>query len=221
MKKHALLVILALLMLFQSGCLTITEKYKVNRDGSGSMEYTIDMSGMQSFMQAFSDSTMQGSHMMEIDQSFRQILPYLAATQGISNAMLTGDPGNFVYGIKYDFDDQQALNIAMAVILNEEDEHRSQFVELGKKRFIRYPLTTKEITDGKLFGGKDSSENSLALQIMDEMNYKISVMLPKRVKKVSSGAGITQENDRKVIINATFSQIVNNNEILRTEIKTR
>ncbi len=208
-------------LLFLNSCLTVYEKYTLNRDGSGAMEYIIDMSELHSMMQAFSDSSGEGTNPMEIAQSFKEILPGLQDIPGITNVRLTGDADDYIYGIKYDFRDQDALNHAMAVILGSSDTTGIRYVEIKKKRFIRYPLTSDEITGNDLFAGQDSSSNSLAQKILDEMFYNISVTFPKRVKKVESMAETTQDKNNTVTVRATFSQILNNSEFLRTEIKTR
>ena len=196
MKKLHLLVMLCIPLLFLSSCLTVYEKYTLNRDGSGAMEYIIDMSELHSMMQAFSDSSGEGTNPLEIDQSFREILPGLKDIPGITNVRLTGDADDYIYGIKYDFGDQDALNHAMAVILGSSDTTGIRYVEIKKKRFIRYSLTSDEITGNDLFAGQDSSTNSLAQKILDEMFYNISVTFPKRVKKVESMAETTQDKDK-------------------------
>ncbi len=221
MKRIRYILLMILPLLFLSSCLTVYEKYTLNRDGSGTMEYLIDMSELQSLMQAFSDSTMEGMKSLEVDQSFREFIPGLRAIQGISNVRLTGDAAHYIYGIKYDFTGQEALNKALATILDEKNESSARFVELKRKRFTRLPLTSSEFSSGGLFGGNDSTDNSMASRMLDAMDYNISVTFPKRVRKVKSDADISREGDRTVTIRATFNQIIQNSDFLKTEIKTR
>ncbi len=216
------ILLLAVALPFLSSCITIYEKYTINRDGSGTMEYLIDMGELKSFIQAIADSSDEMNSVPEFDQSFHEMLPGLNELPGISNIRLTGNPDNFVFGIRYDFRDQESLNRAMGVIFADTLNSGLQYVELKKKLFIRHPLISGGISDASKFALEDSSDNTLAMKMLDEMDYAVHVTFNgRRVKKVKSMAEVEKTTDSSVSINATFSQILNNNEYLSTEIKSK
>jgi hypothetical protein len=218
--KQFFLLALFMGLLFLSGCITIIEKYTIHKDGSGSMEYIIDMSEMYEMMASFTDST-EENETMELDQSLRVALPVLSNTNGISNVELTGDISRYIAGIKFDFKDTESLNQALAVILEGEESSGTpaQYVEIKGKNFTRFSLTSKEFNKEDLLGSQEF-DTETTKSILESMKYKISVSFDKKVKKVTTLANFTQD-EKTVLIEANFSDIFDNTEILKTTIKTK
>jgi hypothetical protein len=221
MRKSGL-ILSVFALLFLSSCLSIYEKYTINKDGSGTMEYLIDMNELHSLMLAFSDSSESVDGNMEIDQSFRDILPSVEKIPGISDVRLSGSPENYTYGIKFGFTDQVALNRALNLILGQDPQNTRKYVEIKKHKFIRFPVTNKEITGGDFMAKNDTSDNKLAVKMLEEMKYNIEVNFPEsRVRKLKTGAETIEKSIHSVDVRASFSQIIDNNEVLKTEIKSR
>ena len=219
MKKLLLFSFSASLLLLTS-CITIFEKYKINADGSGTLEYIIDMSEMYEMMAAFSDST-EEMDMSGFDESMRETLPGLKNLSGISNIELTGNPTKFIAGVKFDFNNFDALNKAMAILfMNEEkSEDKTKYVEIKGKNFTRFGLTSKEFNKEALLGSEELDEETMKT-LLESMKYKISVEFEKPVKKVTSMAVLTQEKN-SVLIETNLSEIFNNSDYLKTIIKTK
>ncbi|MGC9341584.1 MAG: hypothetical protein ACP5E3_02700, partial [Bacteroidales bacterium] len=100
--KKLVWVFVSVGFLFLSSCITIFESYKFNRDGSGSMEYLIDLSELQSLMEVFSDSLVIND--LNFGESFEIAVPELNGMKGISNAYLAGNPAKFLFGIGFEFE---------------------------------------------------------------------------------------------------------------------
>jgi len=219
MKKLLLFSFSASLLLLTS-CITIFEKYKINADGSGTLEYIIDMSEMYEMMAAFSDST-EEMDMSGFDESMRETLPGLKNLSGISNIELTGNPTKFIAGVKFDFNNSDALNKAMAILfMNEEkSEDKTKYVEIKGKNFTRFGLTSKEFNKEALLGSEELDQETMKT-LLESMKYKISVEFEKPVKKVTSMAVLTQEKN-SVLLETNLSEIFNNSDYLKTIIKTK
>jgi hypothetical protein len=218
--KYYSIAALTISLLFLTGCITIIEKYTIHKDGSGSMEYIIDMSEMYEMMASFTDST-EENETMALDQSLREALPALTNTNGISNVELTGDISHYIAGIKFDFKDSESLNLALAVILQGEESSATpaQYIEIKGKNFTRFSLTSKEFNKEDLLDSQEFDAETTK-SILESMKYKISVSFDKKVKKVTTLATYTKE-DNTVEIEADFSDIFDNTDILKTTIKTK
>lgn len=203
-----------------SGCITVFEKYKINSDGSGTMEYIIDMSEMYEMIASFSDSS-QEIETVELDKSLKEALPGLEQIKGISNAELTGDMKHYVAGIKFDFTGMEALNKAIAVLYkgNESETTERVYVERKGKKFTRYGQTSEEFNKETLLGSGEISAET-AKMVLESMKYKISVEFARPVKKVTSLAAHTVEGNL-VTIETNFSEMLDNPDFLKTFIKTK
>ncbi len=219
MKRLSLFGI-TLALLFFTGCVTIFEKYKINADGSGTMEYIIDMSELYEMMGAFSDST-EEIESSDMDVTLREALPELENIPGITKVELTGDVTNYVAGIRFDFKDVKALNNALAILLEDEEGTAASvnYVEFKGKTFIRNGQASQQFNKEDLFGDEEMDEESTKM-IMESMKYNISVEFRKPVKKVTSLANYTVENN-SVTVEATFAEILDNPEFMKTTIKTK
>jgi hypothetical protein len=218
--KQIYLLVVVMGLLFLTGCITIIEKYNIHKDGSGSMEYIIDMSEMYEMMASFSDSTDE-NQTNDLDQSLRAALPELINMEGISNVELTGDISRFIAGIKFDFKDAESLNLALAAILEGEESSGIpvKYIEINGKNFTRFSLTSKEFNKEALLDSQEFDAET-AKSILESMKYKISVSFEKKIKKVTTLADYTLE-DKAAVIETNFSEIFDNADILKTTIKTR
>jgi len=219
MKKLSLLGV-SIALLFLTGCITIIERYKINADGSGTMEYLIDMSEMYEMMASFSDST-EKPETAEIDKSMREALPILNTIDGITNVELTGDISRYIAGVKFDFKDVKALNKALSIVLEGGSNPGSevQYVAIKGKTFTRFSMTSKEFNKEEILSGQELDEETTKM-MLESMKYTISVSFEKPVKKVTTLATYTKE-DNVVLVETNFSQIFDNTEILKTIIKTK
>lgn len=219
MKKISLIGI-SLSLLFLTGCITIFEKYTINANGSGTMEYLIDLSEMYEIMANLSDS-INDVQSNEIDEAWLEALPLLNGIEGISNAKLSGDPTKYIAGIKFDFKNPEALNKALAIIFEDAETNQSdvQYVALKGKTFTRFRATSKEFNKEELLGSEGLDEETTRM-MLSEMKYKISVNFEKKVKKVKTLSTFTKD-DKSVNIEVSFADLFDNPDILKTEIKTR
>jgi hypothetical protein len=219
MKRLRFIIPAAFMVLF-SGCITIFEKYSFNKDGSGTMEYLVDMSELYSMMQAFSDSA--SNEEMNLDQSFADMKPSLEAVEGISNVMLTGDTDNYIFGIKYQFRNVEALNEALGLLMNAEGGNSEKFVDYTKKTFTRYHKTSDEFSPEALLGeDNEGMDESMVEGMLEGMKYKIFVTMPGKVKSVSTNAEYVTEGSNEVRVEANFSQMVKDTELLKMVIKSK
>lgn len=220
--RKVFLLLFTVFFLGLTSCLTIYEKYTINRDGSGTFEYIIDLSELYSMMETFaSEEDMNQVKNSDFGESFRQVIPELKDVQGISKIEETGNPANYVYGIKFDFGDVIALNKAMALLLDDNSESEIEYVNIEKKKFVRYHKTSNEFSKEALLGEEGVTDESMMKGVLEGMKYKIIVNLPRKVKSVQTRALNEKGEDGFVEIEANFNSMLEDNEYLKTVIKTR
>jgi hypothetical protein len=219
MKKLSL-VALTIGLLLLTGCITVIEKYTINKNGSGTMEYIIDMSEMYEMMATFSDST-EDTETAEIDQSMRDAIPGLNSLDGITNVVLTDDSSKYIAGVKFDFKDVKALNQALAVLFKGKENPSTEvkYVEIKGKTFTRYNLTSDEFNKETLPGTEEIDAETMKM-VLESMKYKISVNFAKPVRKVTTLANYTVEENR-VTVESNFAELFDKVNILKTIIKTK
>jgi hypothetical protein len=219
MKKLSLFALVAALS-FLTGCITIIEKYTLNKDGSGTMEYFIDMSELYQMMASFSDSTGE-MESPEIDQSMREMLPGLENIEGISNIELTGDTAKYAAGIKFDFKNPNALNQAMNVLFKGEKSGTDElkYIDINGKTFTRYSLTSADFNKEELLGSEELDAETMK-SVLESMKYKIIINFSKPVKKVNTLVAYTIE-ENTVSMETNFSEIFDKKDFLKTIIKTK
>jgi regulatory protein YycH of two-component signal transduction system YycFG len=206
--------------LFLSSCLTVYEKFEINKDGSGTMEYLIDLNNLYNMLESFGgDSAM--SNGMGISESFDELIPSLSATEGISDLVLTGEPTKYIFGIKFKFANESSLNMAMALLMDEHD-NSNKYVSISKRKFIRYHKTSEEFSLSNIFGDeKEGIDSTMVAGMLTEMKYNISVTFPKKIKKVSTKSDFEITDDKTIEIKTDFLRMLENNKVLETTILTK
>lgn len=220
--KRNILFSLFIALLFLSSCLTIHEKYTIHKDGSGSFEYIIDMSELYSIMESFaSDEDMKSLQETDLSESFAEIIPELEEINGISNVSLTGLEEEYIFGISLDFADEVSLNKALAIIMKDQGEDGSRFVEISKKKFTRYHITSEEFSREALLGAEGAVDESLVSGMLEGMKYKLDISFARKVKSVQTRAEIIDEDLHSVSVEAGFNAMLEDSEYLKTIIKTK
>jgi len=205
-------------LFFLPGCITVYEKYTFNSNGSGTMEYLIDMSEFYTMMNSFSGSLPDED--IQIDQSFMEIAEELKNIKGVSNVQLTGNNQEYIFGIKYDFSDPPSLNRAMAFILQKKYD-QVEYLSIKGKNITRYSSISEEFSTEKIIGNEENEmDETMIKEIFEKMNYKIYMDFFRPVKSVVTKANYTIDNN-KLIVEANFGDILQNNKILETSIRLK
>lgn len=217
MKKSLLFPIIAITVLISS-CITIEERYFFNRDGSGSMEYILDLSEIAGLMKMAEDSSKGES--MEFMESFEQAVASLKAVEGIHQVQMSGFPDEYIFGIRYDFDDIESLNQAMNLLLEEGEDYHTYFEKKGRRKLYRIHRPGEDLTKEELLG--EEMDEEYANEILEGMKYKLSFNFEREVRKVETKGNIVEsENPAQVLIDNNFKAITDDPSVMDVFIKTR
>lgn len=130
---HPLLAGIVLL----TGCLTIEEHYTFKKDGSGSMEFVIDMSELKTMMEALDDGK-GGKGGPDLDggsMEMKDELDGLKAVPGISKVKHSNK--DWVQKVSFRFKDIDALNGALNVLMPDSSGVQQRFFHWEGSTLVR------------------------------------------------------------------------------------
>lgn len=210
------LFIFAVILL--SGCITVYEKYTFNADGSGTMEYMIDMNEFFLTMQSFSEH--QPNESLRIDQSFEDAALTLKKVAGISNIQITGNSENFIFGIKFDFSNVAALNQAMSYILQKKTAQK-EFLSFKRKNITRHGVISDEFSKDRFFGEDEKElDAGMIKDVFGQIKYNIDMTFHRPVKSVNTKADFTIDKN-KLSLKTDFGRLMDDNTILETKVRLK
>ena len=182
------------------------------------MEYLIDMSAFYSLMKSFSEK--QFDEDMEIDRSFMDAADGLKDIKGISNIQLTGNSHEYIFGIKYDFANPDALNDAMSLIFQKNSNHK-EYLSFNRKNITRHSVISEEFSKDKIMGEEEMElDESMVKEIFEQMKYNISMEFSRPIRSVDTKADYTIDK-RKLTLETNFGKILDDNKVLETNIRLR
>lgn len=197
LKKSIATCSLALLLLLTSSCFDVLEEVNLNKDGSGSMVLTVNMSKsktkLASIMLLDSVNGYKIPSRDDIDLALNDAVAHLKKSNGISNIKTTKDFDNYIFSISCDFKDIESLNGITAELISKQNQK-------GKTKF-----NTKNfgyLPNSKIFERRFTYDPS----IKKSFDY-----LENENKKVFEDAGfiaIYRFNDQKVqSVSNTLSRV--------------
>lgn len=141
--KRAHIITLSLIIFsltFQS-CFEIREKIVLNRDGSGTFSMIIDMSEIKSMVEAFAEGEESDaeSPLANMEEEFSGTKEQLENIQGITNIELVSENDGYVVTTRFDFSSIDALNEAMNVVYEDENEYgeKTRYYTFKRRKFER------------------------------------------------------------------------------------
>jgi len=117
MKKIIQTTLLLIFTICFTSCLDVIEEITMNKDGSGSLHLTIDLSkskkNLAGYLKAGEVNGVKIPSQTEIEKDMAKLEETLKKTKGISNVNVSRDFKEFIFEVKGDFVDVTALNKAI------------------------------------------------------------------------------------------------------------
>ena len=114
------------MILFATGCITIEEHYTFKKNGSGTMEYVVDMSSTKGMMDAL-DTGGEKTKKKKKEKQQKNDSPMVTGSdervkqlkqlEGIKRVKLKEEEDGYVQRISFAFKDLDALNRALNVLM--------------------------------------------------------------------------------------------------------
>lgn len=225
-RSHLLLLGLALAVVL-SGCLTIEEHYTFKKNGSGTMEYVVDMSELGELISAFDaiDSTGEGAtpgqlNTLDMDEEVKA----LKAINGIKKVKLVKKE-RWVQRLQFGFKDIEALNAALNVLMPDSSGVPHEFFRWEGNTLVRtnnrhaYELGAgmSEMDAGEQEEGEELDPDP----ILETMKYRYSFKFANDIAEATTVEGVERENvsGREVKFDTDWRVIANNRQALDLSIR--
>ena len=201
------------MILFASGCLTIEENYTFKKNGSGTMEYVVDMSEMADMMKGIPGIKDKGGPMAAVPDGK---VDQLKALVGVKKVKLKNEDQGFVQRISFAFADIDALNRALNVLMPDSTGAQQTFFHWEGNTLVR---TNNRYAEAL---GKDMTEDGTTdlSEVLKAMRYKYSFKFAKEVQDVQLAEGVTKEspNAKKLALATDWSVIMKDPKALDLRI---
>lgn len=218
------LALFTLLIVF-TGCITIEEHYTFKKDGSGTMEYVVDMSEIGEMMKAFEDlGDKKGGDgvgdMSALDM--KEEMEALKKIPGIKKVKVN-DKKKFVQRLQFSFADVNALNAALNVLMQDSVGGPHTFFTWEGNTLVRTNNDHARQIGAGMGKEDDPSDTTDMTQFLEAMKYTYSFTFASPIANTGAAPGMLQESTdaRTVKLNTDFAAIAKDPAALdlRIEIK--
>ncbi len=219
----------ALIAVSLTSCITIEERYTIKKNGSGHMEYIIDMSEMASLLEMLpkdeddeeaGDNPLSGLSEGLGGADMGDIAAKLEGMEGISKVtQITGD--NELYmGIGFDFKSVEALNNAVSSF--NEGGGMTPITFDGKK-FVREQELAGELNMEELLGDSEEVDAAQMNMFFTQMKYKVSVTFKKPINAIytSGDAKFTDKKHKSMEVETSFKELFEGENPLNFSVITK
>lgn len=175
-----------------TGCLTIEENYSFNKDGSGSMEYVIDMSAIQELMKSMeglSEGASKSGDLGELDM--KDEVKELKAVAGITKVKTKAEKDGYVQRVSFRFKDVDALNRALNVLMKDSTGVQHRFFAWEGNTLVRRTNRFAAEMGADMEGGDGDSTDMTAF--LQSMHYKYSFTFAEPIAEVTAADGVARE----------------------------
>lgn len=215
---------LFLLFIAFTGCITIEENYTFKKDGSGTMEYVVDMSEIGEMMKAFESLDKSNGKSKDDGMGEMDLKDEVAALKGIPGIkkVKVNDKEKFVQKLRFQFADVTALNAALNVLMKDSTGTTHTFFTWEGNTLVRTNNDhAKQIGMG--MGQEDPADTTDMTQVLASMKYNYSFAFADAIASTSSAEGVTKENPdpKQVKLGTDFSVIATNANALDLRIELK
>lgn len=212
MKKLFFVLITAAACLFTS-CITVEENYTFKKNGSGSMQYVMDMHELIEQMGSLMDMAggEGGENPLEgAAKGFKEQSEKLKGLAGISKVKFEEDKKG-IYKISFNFKNIKALNDGLNKIMGGEDPTKYHtFFTLDGKVLKRVHSEQANLGDITEMLGEDG-ESEYAQTMYESMKYKLNFKFASDVEAVYTGIeseeGVITDG-KSLKMNTTFAEVM-------------
>ena len=207
-RSHTALALAAMLLL--TGCLTIEENYAFKKDGSGTMEYVIDMSQLAEMMESLSGlSDGKGKKADEPTMDLGAEAAGLKKLSGVKKVKVKKEKDGYVQRLSFRFADLNALNSALNLIMPDSTERPTTFFIWDGNTLVR-SNNQHALEMGEGMGAVEQADSSETEGLLKSMQYKYSFSFQEPIGSTAIADGVIKEepDPMTVKLNTDWSVIM-------------
>ncbi|MBL8010411.1 MAG: hypothetical protein JNJ64_07365 [Flavobacteriales bacterium] len=191
---RSLLSALAAVLLL-TGCLTIEENYTFKKDGSGTMEYVVDMSAlgeMLKSLEAMGEGKGKGDDGGPGDLDMKDQAATLKSLPGISKVKVNKKE-KYVQRLTFRFKDITALNGALNVLMPDSTGITHDFFRWDGSTLVR-TNNRHALEMGDDMGADAPGDSTDPTAFLQSMHYKYSFTFAEAIRDRQVAEGVSQES---------------------------
>ncbi len=209
---------LLFLVLLNSSCIGIIEKYIFNKNGGGEYIFTVNLKEMTNMMEAMGsaeDDTTITSMISDLEKKSLE----LEEIQGVSNAKVNFNEETSEVKMSFSFSSIDALNQALSENYKEEGQERAKqliFITQDKNKISRTSISKLEEA---LMGNGETDDESLDMMkmMMSEAFIKTIMEFEANIKSVSNKDYELSSNNKSIeFIKYLFKDADNDKQVATT-----
>lgn len=222
------LAALAIIVLL-SGCLTIEEHYTFKKDGSGTMEYVMDMSELGGMLEMLANDEEEGGGKSarkgkkEKDGNDKMLsgmeeqAEQLKALPGIKKVKLKLEKDGYLGRISFAFADVGALNGALNVLMPDSANGEQEFFRWEGNTLVRSNNRYASLLGEDVASGDDTTG---VAEILRSMKYRMTFDFAEPMGNVELGDGMTREQGKAnaLDLSTDFAEIMRDPDVLNLRI---
>lgn len=187
-----LLTALSAVLLF-TGCLTIEENYTFKKDGSGTMEYVVDMSALGEMLKSLEAmSEGKGDEGGPGDLDMKDQAATLKSLPGISKVKVKTKE-KYIQTLTFRFKDVAALNGALNVLMPDSTGAAHDFFRWDGSTLVR-TNNRHALEMGDDMGADASGDSTDPTAFLQSMHYKYSFTFAEDIRERQVAEGVSQES---------------------------
>ena len=225
--RHTAAIAATLVLL--TGCLTIEENYTFKKDGSGSMEYVVDMSEMMEMMKNFESMAGDKDKSKKDDDGVGEMdlgdeMAQLKKIAGIKKVKVKKEKDGGVQRLSFRFADIDALNQALNKLMPDSTGERSNFFRWEGNTLVRTNNRHALEMGDDMAEDEASADSTMdAGAILKSMKYKYSFTFADPIAQTENAEGVNKESpsEKQVKLDTDWSVIMKDPKALDLRIDLR
>ncbi len=180
------------ILVLASGCITIEENYTFKKDGSGTMEYVVDLSEMADMMKGLPSSGEEkgkddGVKRMDMSDD----LGKLRKLPGIKKVGLEKEKDGYVQRLSFGFADIASLNGALNVLMPDSSGKQLEFFRWEGNTLVR--TNNNHAAEMSANMGNDPADSTDMSGILKSMHYKYRFAFAQDVTDLRIAEGMNKD----------------------------
>ena len=219
MKKYFQLFAACTLILSLSSCFELREEVDINKAGNGTYSMIVDLSKVKTMINialATSEEGKDKNPFEDMDEAFGSAKGELNKLKGISNVQEINNRTDYIFGLKFDFEDVASLNNALRKMGEERgslpDIYAFSKGTLKRSKDFQFGDLNKELS-------KSGGEEAAQLKSIFATAEYIYVVRAGKIKSFSNPNSKLSSSKKEVRLVTSFDDVIKGQADVSNTIK--
>ncbi|WP_020532196.1 hypothetical protein [Flexithrix dorotheae] len=231
MKRLPLFILSVFLPIVLSGCFEIKEKLKITKSGSGNYQLLMDFSQSKKIFQVMMEMASKGDGAIGgvvmddplggLDSAFIELGKELSNIKGISQVEGIKDENNYVFGIKLNYENVEALNRALSKMDSGNDiGYFQSFYSFSKGKLDKSNSFNLSNLIEEIYPDEEENENEEMNQelinMFEEVKYSLEISTDGKIRRFSNDDAVLSDDKKFLVYSKSLKELkegIGNNSV--------